>query len=261
MSFFPSFFNVQSAPVAEAKESSRSSSSAAKAEPKSVQESVPAPSKALDMDPPVERGKSRGGTRGGKPNQASTDVGLSRSMAAPNLDSFIERCDGSEAVTQDLLSALITKPKLTEKLLAKPPVRFLHDIVTEVIRTTGFGQGLYSEAEMDSANVAEKQQKIDFLDKIIKLVGVQLNTLVDAQPLKIVAGLDASNTNRFLQLLAVAAKHVPDSTQAVRTVLDIGGGGPAPTAAAAPAPAPAREEKRVEEKPTRRAVSFVHFSL
>jgi hypothetical protein len=38
-------------------------------------------------------------------------------------------------------------------------------------------------------------------------------------PLSTVAGLDAQNTNNFLQLLAVAAKHVPDSTQAVRVVL------------------------------------------
>lgn len=177
-----------------------------------------------------ERGKSRGGTRGGKPNQATADTGLSglNSSMAPKLDAEIEKCDGSEAMTQQLLGELITRPKLTEKLLQKPPFRFLHDIVMEVVKATGFGRGLYTDFETDSANVADKNQKMVFLEKIIKLVGVQLNTLVEARPNRIVAGLDPQNTNAFLQLLAVAAKHMPESTNAVRTVLEQFGDGSAP---------------------------------
>jgi TRAF3-interacting protein 1 len=70
-----------------------------------------------------------------------------------------------------------------------------------------------------------------FLEKIIKLVGIQLNTLVEARPQRIVAGLDPQTTNTFLQLLAVAAKHMPDSNKNVRIVLEqfgnenAGGGG------------------------------------
>lgn len=189
------------------------------------------PPAEMDMPQPLapERGKSRGGTRGGKPNQASADTGLSgvfSGAAAPRLDSEIERCDGSEAATQQLLGELIQKPKLTEKLLGKPPFRFLHDIVAEVIRVTGFATGLYSPLEMDSASMTDKASKMSFLEKIIRLVGVQLNTLVEAKPAKIVAGLDAPVTNNFLQLLAVAAKHMPDSSAAVRTVLEqLGEGG------------------------------------
>ena len=33
------------------------------------------------------------------------------------------------------------------------------------------------------------------------MVGVQLNTIVEARPAKIIAGLEPENTNRFLQLL------------------------------------------------------------
>lgn len=168
-----------------------------------------------------ERGKSRGGTRGGKPNQSTADAGLGGfTAAAPNLDAEIEKCDGLETTTQAMLGQIITRPKLTEKLLGKPPVRFLHDVVMEVMRTTGFATGLYNSAESDSANMTDKAQKINFLNKIIRLVGVQLNTLVQAKPELIVSGLDVQNTNNFLQLLAVAAKHVPDSTNAVRTVLE-----------------------------------------
>ncbi len=185
-------------------------------------------------------------------------------MSRPNLDAEVQRCDGTDAVTQALLGELIQKPKLTEKLLAKPPFRFLHDIIMEVMRATGFATGLFTEAECDSAAITEKAQKTQFLDKIITLVGVQLNTLVGAKSGKIVAGLDAESTNNFLQLLAVAAKNFgTDCRPAVMGALEqlgLEGGlsshqtnakGPVdaiPQAATMPTK---HEEKHAEEPPSR----------
>lgn len=34
--------------------------------------------------------------------------------------------------TQEALGKVIRRPPLTEKLLSKPPFRYLHDIITEV---------------------------------------------------------------------------------------------------------------------------------
>jgi len=231
------------APRAEAKESNPPMQAQAKAAPAPPAMAEKPVAKNVDMGPldmpagSTERGKSRGGTRGGKPNQATADVGLSGPTI--RLDGEIERCDGTEATTQQLLGELITRPKLTEKLLQRPPFKFIFDIVLEVIRVTGFGRGLYSDAETDKDNVNSREQKIEFLDKIISLVGRQLGTMVEAKSVKIIAGQEAQATNNFLQLLAVAAKHVPDSTDAVRAILDGSGDASAPSVVAAPEAVPA----------------------
>jgi hypothetical protein len=57
------------------------------------------------------------------------------------------------AKTQAILSRVVKKTPLQEKLLSKPPFRYLHDVVSEVIRKTGFAKDLFSEAEMDSSKV------------------------------------------------------------------------------------------------------------
>ena len=205
--------------------------------------SVPPP---VEEDVPRERSQSRSGTRAGRPAQQSTESGLggiTKGGQLPNLDSDIEKCDGTEATTQAMLGAIITRPKLSDKLLGKPPFRFLFDIVMEVVKVTGFAEGLYSPEEMDPNNNTEKNQKLSFLEKIVKLVGVQLNTMVAAKPTRIIGGYDPQDTNNFLQLLAVAARLAPDSRDAVRSVLDLGGndfagrpagGSSAPPVAAAP---------------------------
>ena len=134
----------------------------------------------------------------------------------------IEDCDGSPDTTRRLLEPIITRPKLTDKLLGKPPFRFLHDIISEVIRQTSFGSGLYDTAESDSSKVTDKNSKITYLAKLVKLVGMQLNTIVEARPTKIVSGLEPNNTNRLLQLFAVAASFAPNSDHSVRAVLASG---------------------------------------
>ena len=58
--------------------------------------------------------------------------------------------------TQDSLGKHVKKPPLTEKLLNKPPFRFLHDVISAVIRDTGILQGLYDANEMKSENVKGK---------------------------------------------------------------------------------------------------------
>ena len=60
--------------------------------------------------------------------------------------------------TQDSLGKFVKKPPLTDKLLNKPPFRFLHDVISAVIRDTGILQGLYDATEMKSENVKGRQK-------------------------------------------------------------------------------------------------------
>lgn len=91
--------------------------------------------------------------------------------------------------TQDILGKYVKKPPLTEKLLRKPPFRFLHDVVNavgirgrerslvfffnfhllffQVIKETGFLKGLYKPEELVSDNVKDREAKIAFLQKLI----------------------------------------------------------------------------------------------
>ena len=59
--------------------------------------------------------------------------------------------------TQTSLGAIIKRPKLTAPLLQKPPFRFLHDIVTEVTRATGFADGLFEGDELVSGKVKVRE--------------------------------------------------------------------------------------------------------
>lgn len=142
---------------------------------------------------------------------------------------------------------------MTENLLKKPPFRFLHDIVSEVTRNTGFAQGLYTDEELNSGNIKDKDSKVAYLNKIINCVGVTLDAFVPARPLKIVAGLEPEKTNVFLQMLARAAGS-GNGAEAVRRVLGgelmpAEGASPAPPPQRAPEPAPAAPEPEREPSP------------
>lgn len=173
--------------------------------------------------------------------------------------------------TQDSLGKLITKPKLTDKYLKKPPFRFLHDIVMEVVKASTFMQGLYTPEETDAAQLSDKTAKVEFLNKALSVVSFALGEKVDVSANKIVAGLEADKTNLFLQKLYQAASTCagPKSDDAVQRVLsgetvsapkkdkkDKKDGKDEAPAAAAPPPADdaaaAEEDKRKKDEARRK---------
>ncbi|CAH6791938.1 Traf3ip1 [Phodopus roborovskii] len=121
--------------------------------------------------------------------------------------------------TQEALGKVIRRPPLTEKLLNKPPFRYLHDIITEVIRITGFMKGLYTDAEMKSDNVKDKDAKISFLQKAIDVVMMVSGEPLSAKPARIVAGHEPERTNELLQLIGKCCLNKLSSDEAVKRVL------------------------------------------
>ncbi|XP_046397009.1 TRAF3-interacting protein 1 isoform X2 [Ischnura elegans] len=121
--------------------------------------------------------------------------------------------------TQDTLGKFIKRPPLTEKLLRKPPFRFLHDVVTSVIRETSFLDGLFSDEEMNSENVCDKESKMAFLQKVIDVVNISCGVSLSVRPAKIVAGYEPEKTNELLQIIGRAIEKKVDSSAAVQRVL------------------------------------------
>ena len=70
------------------------------------------------------------------------------------------------------VSGVIQRPKMTEKLLGKPPFKFLHDVISAIVQTTGFAEGLYTPEEQDSSTYNEKDAKVNYLQKIFNCVGI-----------------------------------------------------------------------------------------
>ncbi len=89
----------------------------------------------------------------------------------------------TESITKsiELLGQIIQKTPLNQKLLSRPPFRYIHDIFSEIIKTSGFFEGLYTEEEMMSENVKvspndfiikqDKETKLSYLNKMIKALG------------------------------------------------------------------------------------------
>ncbi|XP_076053916.1 TRAF3-interacting protein 1-like isoform X4 [Oratosquilla oratoria] len=151
--------------------------------------------------------------------------------------------DGAETEvirkTQDILGKYITKPPLTNKLLAKPPFRFLHDIVNSVITETGFLEGLYTDAELSASHVKDKDSKITFLQKCLDATSLAVGEQMVARPSKIVAGHEVDKTNLWLQCLGQAIEKQVDSSTAVKQVLE----GVKPTKAEKPKKTSSSNEK------------------
>ena len=81
--------------------------------------------------------------------------------------------DVAEA-TREALRPLISRPKLSDKLLGKPPFRFLHDIISNVTKATGFADGLFEGDELVGIAIKGKEPKCNYLTKIITCVGIAL---------------------------------------------------------------------------------------
>jgi TRAF3-interacting protein 1 len=123
----------------------------------------------------------------------------------------------SDAVSEDDLDALTfqtvdwikratRKEIASPSLLKRPPFRFIHEIVMEVVVVTGFGLGVWDGSEMDAVGLRSsegREGKTRFLQKLIAitLVGKRVGEFTGQfRPSAIIAGNEPDRTNILLQV-------------------------------------------------------------
>ncbi|KAM0736071.1 TRAF3-interacting protein 1 [Formica fusca] len=117
--------------------------------------------------------------------------------------------------TQDQLGKYFKKPPLTEKLLRKPPFRFLHDIITAIIKETGFLKGLFTDEELNSDNIKDKEAKLAFLTKLIDVVKLISGANLTVRASKIISGQEPTKTNELLQAIGKSLDKKVSSAEAI----------------------------------------------
>lgn len=99
------------------------------------------------------------------------------------------------------LSALIDKPPLTEKLMSRPPFKYLFDIARSVSAATGFPSADLFERD----DLSEREDRIVFMDALVGQIDGKLGMHIDINVKAVLAGKEVPNTLRMLSLLAQAA--------------------------------------------------------
>ncbi|KAM6268437.1 TRAF3-interacting protein 1 isoform 2-T2 [Porphyrio hochstetteri] len=124
--------------------------------------------------------------------------------------------------TQESLGRVIRKPPLTDRLLSKPPFRYLHDVITE-----------------------DKDAKIRFLQKAIDAVVMVTGEPLSVKPVRVVAGHEPEKTNEFLQAIGKCCLDKLSSDVAVKRIL----AGERADAKGKPPASKARDKDNRESKP------------
>ncbi|CAD5218784.1 unnamed protein product [Bursaphelenchus okinawaensis] len=121
--------------------------------------------------------------------------------------------------TRELFAPLIKHPEMKDTLLERPPFKFIHDIVKEVVKATGYLINTFNADELDYKKVsASKVTKADFLKKLKSNVNND-GSLDSVNVSKIIAGKEPELTNLLLQKLAInaAESNVAPATKVTKT--------------------------------------------
>merc|ERR1711924_159853 len=98
-----------------------------------------------------------------------------------------------------------------DRVYMRPPVRFVHDVASTLIQHCKLFHKMFTEEQLDYAQLTSKEARLEFFDKLIAHTWVQdgMDSLeLSAQD--ILTGKNTSETSKFLQFLAyLAIQHKP----------------------------------------------------
>ena len=123
--------------------------------------------------------------------------------------------------TGKMFSSLIEKPKMTEKLLKKPPPKYIYDIILNTMKKTNFPKGLLTDQEMDHKYFeADPYHKLAILQKVVDITRIVVNENFDIKCSNILKGEQPDKTNYFLQMFYKAATNGNDNTPLIQKYLE-----------------------------------------
>ena len=123
--------------------------------------------------------------------------------------------------TGKMFSSLISKPKMTEKLLKKPPPKYIYDIILNTMAKTGFPKGLYTSEEEDHKYFeSDAHHKLDILQKAIDITKIVMNENFEIKCTNILKGEQPDKTNYFLQMFYKAATNGKDNSPLIQKYLE-----------------------------------------
>ena len=123
--------------------------------------------------------------------------------------------------TGKMFSSLIEKPKMTEKLLKKPPPKYIYDIILNTMKKTNFPKGLLTDQEMDHKYFeADPHHKLAILQKVVDITKIVVNENFEIKCTNILKGEQPDKTNHFLQMFYKAATNGKDNTLLIQKYLE-----------------------------------------
>ncbi|XP_046822806.1 TRAF3-interacting protein 1 isoform X2 [Vespa crabro] len=84
-----------------------------------------------------------------------------------------------------------------------------------IIKETGFLEGLFTEKELNSDNIKDKESKVAYLTKLIDVVKLISGNNLTVRASKIVSGQEATKTNELLQAIGKALDKKVNSVEAI----------------------------------------------
>lgn len=125
------------------------------------------------------------------------------------------------APTAAAYTGFIENPPMNPKHLNKPPFAWILMLFVEVSKKTGFGRGLFSAEEQSKDYYTEPQMKVIALKKMNALVKrVAADEQYELTVENVVRGTECDKTNRFLQVLAIAAKKGTNTDDIVAKIVE-----------------------------------------
>ena len=110
--------------------------------------------------------------------------------------------------TQILFTQLgITSPPLIEKYLRRPSPKYIFNLIINSMEKTGFPKDLFTKEETEATYfISSIEHKKEFFTKVINITKSVTNSNFNIDVLNILKGLEAENTNKFLQMFHKASQ-------------------------------------------------------